>query len=124
MALKITDIPKTAVFELLIAFVILWLGHRLAVGREKKKRVLLSSEEKDILIAASKTGRILLMRVDLHGEWVRAGETDFIQTEEPAFAATYLEAFRRLMSRGLVIIEGGAFRLSGTGFAVGRGLPK
>ena len=124
MAFEITDIPTTAVFAVLLILLSVLLGHRLTIARDKKKTIPLSSEEKDVLIAAAKTGRILLMRIDIHGEWVRAGETDFIQTADPAFAAKYLEAFYRLINRGLVMAEDGAFRLSGTGFAVARGLSK
>jgi hypothetical protein len=124
VALEFTSVPTTAGFAILLVLGGAWLNHRLAIVRGKKKEVPLSSEEKEVLIAAAKTGKMLLMRVDIHGEWLRAGGTDFFQREEPAFAAKYLEAFRRLSHRGFVVTESGAFRLSGTGFAVARGLTK
>ena len=122
MAPGFTDLPTAGAFALVVTLLGTWLAHRLAVAGDKKKPIALSMEEKNVLIAAAKTGRILLMRVDIHGEWVRAGESDFIQTEDPAFAARHLEAFRLLINRGLVISESGAFRLSGTGFEVARRL--
>jgi len=122
MALGFTDLPTAGAFAMVVMLLGALLAHRLAIARDKKKPIPLSIEEMNVLIAAAKTGRILLMRVDIHREWVRAGESDFIQTEDPAFAARHLEAFRLLINRGLVISESGAFKLSGTGFEVARRL--
>lgn len=77
-----------------------------------------------MLIAAAESGLILIMTVDLHGRWVRSGKKDFIDTGDPSVAARYVEALYVLVSRGLVLEEIDAFRLSGTGFDVARRLQK
>jgi hypothetical protein len=129
MAQEITEIPTTAIWAVLLALVMLWLGHRLALSREKKKAVgqsdsvrPLSQYEKDILIAASAVGTIQIMAVDLYGEWVRVDKTDFIDKTDRAFAAGYREALQHLISQGFVMQQGRNYALTGTGFLKARSL--
>jgi len=83
-----------------------------------------SSEEKELLIEAAESGKFQLMAVaQFQGTWVRAGRKDFLDRNDPATAARYLEAFRRLCERGLIVHEGGKlFMLTGTGFQKAREL--
>ncbi len=95
-----------------------------AVETYRKKK--LSKEEKELLIAAVQTGEFLLLSVEqLPGTWVRTGSKDFLNHNDPAYAATYLEAFRSLCERGYIIYEGGKlFMLTGSGFKKSRQLAK
>jgi uncharacterized protein (AIM24 family) len=122
MILDATDIPAAAAYSLLLVLVGAWVNHRLSLARENKKPVPISREESDILIAAAQSGRIIVMSTDAYGEWIRADETDFVKFEDPAVAAKHMEAFYALVGRGLVLPEGGAYKLSGTGFNAGRRL--
>ncbi len=84
----------------------------------------LSGEEKELLIAAAQTGEFFLIEAaNIPGTWVRAGRRQFADLTDPAYAATYLEAFRSLCERGLIVHEGeGTFMLSGSGFRKARQL--
>src|SRR4030042_6900724 len=85
---------------------------------EQYKKTKLSGAEKELLIAAAKKGEFQLLSVDqIPGTWVRADGKDFLDTDDPAFAAKSLEAFKNLCERGYIVHEGGhLFMLSGTGF--------
>lgn len=85
---------------------------------EKYQSKKLSNEEKELLIAASKNGRIHLLSVEqISGTWVRAGGIDFVKENDPSYTSAYLEAFHSLCKRGFVAHEKGIlFILSGAGF--------
>ncbi len=96
-------------------------GTKVFEAYQKKK---LSDEERELLVCASQTGEFFLHTVaQLPGTWVKAGRKHFQNESDPAYAATYLEAFRSLCERGLIIHEGGKlFMLTGTGFKKAREL--
>lgn len=83
----------------------------------------LTAEEKNILVQASATGEIRVLKVSVYGEWVRAGDVDLLFKNDPAQTAQYREAFERLCRRGLIRYESGhLYRLTGSGFAIAREL--
>lgn len=95
-----------------------------SVEAYKKKR--LSETESVLLRAAAQQGQFLLMSVnEIPGPWVRVGNKDFCDTEtnDPAYAAKYVEAFKRLCSRGYIRHEAGClFMLTDSGFEKAREL--
>ena len=81
----------------------------------------LSPEEKEILKACAEDGEIQVLRSDIHGDWVRAGKSDFFDQKDPAHAAKFMEAFQTLLRRGLATHQGGIlYQLTGTGFTLAR----
>ena len=98
-------------------------GSKVIEGYKKKR---LSEAERELLIAAAQQGTFRLLSVDqISGTWVTAGDKGFLDTEtnDPAFAAKYLEAFRKLCERGYIVHEGGhLFMLTGSGFKKARDL--
>lgn len=92
------------------------------VGLHRDKN--LSNDEKELLFTATKRGEFHLLSVDqLPGYWVRVGGKDFLDEADPAFAAKYLEAFKRLCERGYIVHKSGIlFVLSGSGFEKARKL--
>lgn len=82
----------------------------------------LTADEKQLLTAGKDNGLILIMKVDAFGDWVRADKTDFMKTDDRAYASRFLEALQKLVTRGLVAPEGRAYRLTGSGFAKARSL--
>ena len=96
-------------------------GSKLLELYRKKK---FSKTEKELLIAAAKRGEFyLLSENQIPGTWIRADGKDFLDEGDPAFAATYLEAFRGLCERGYIVHEGGRlFNLTGSGFQKAREL--
>ena len=83
----------------------------------------LTSEEKELIIAAKEIGVFYLVSVDQTGTWVRAGEKDFVDHNDPAFAATYREAFESLCEHGYIKKEStNYFVLTGSGFEKAREL--
>lgn len=81
----------------------------------------LTPEEKEVLYACGKNGELRILNVDGWGEWVRADTKDFFDGKDPAHAARYLEAFHRLVGRGLAKHEDGfLYRLTGSGFKIAR----
>ncbi len=93
-----------------------------AVEAYKKKR--LSETESELLRATAQEGQFLLMSVnEIPGPWVRVGNKEFIdsETNDPAYAAKYVEAFERLCGRGYIRHEAGClFMLTGSGFEKAR----
>ena len=98
-------------------------GTRLA-GLYKNKR--LSPDEKELLITAAKRGEFHILTVDqLPGYWVRADGKDLLDEADPALAAKYLQAFKRLCERRYIVHKSGIlFVLSGSGFEKARKLAK
>jgi len=83
----------------------------------------LSKEETEILIAAQKEGRLILLRADAFGTWLRADKTDFADMKDPAVAARYLDGLISLMNRGFARKEkSDYFVLTGAGFDIARKL--
>lgn len=77
----------------------------------------LTNEEKELIIACGKDGQFLKMSVgNFHSTWIVAGGKNFLNEDEPAYAAIYLEAFERLCAKGIVRFEDGSlFVLTGSG---------
>lgn len=98
-------------------------GSKVFEAYRKKK---LSEEEKELLIAAFQRGEFFLLSVaQISGTWVRADGKDFLDQNDPAYAARFLEAFRSLCERGYIVHEGGKlFMLTGSGFDRARELAK
>lgn len=90
-------------------------GRKVVEAYQKKK---LTDEEKQLLIAASQSGEFHLFSIQqVPGTWVRAGGKDFLDENDPAYAAKFLEAFRSLCERGYIVHEGGQlFMLTGSAF--------
>jgi len=93
-----------------------------AVGAYKKKR--LSETESELLRAAAQEGQFLLISVnEIPGPWVRVGNKNFIdsETNDPAYAAKYVEAFKCLCGRSYIRHEAGClFMLTDSGFEKAR----
>jgi len=98
-------------------------GTKVIEAYKKKK---LSPDEKELLITASQRGEFFLLSVDqLPGTWVRANGKNFLDQDDPAYAAKFLGAFRSLCERGYIVHEGGKlFMLTGSGFDKARELAK
>jgi len=89
----------------------------------KKRR--LSQEEKELLISAAPRGEILRMSTHETGDWIRVGNKDFFDTNDPAHAAKYIKAFESLESRGYVRHETGMlYMLTASGFKKARKLAR
>lgn len=83
----------------------------------------LTSEAKDLLRAAMKTGELLVMEADQLGRWVRVESRDFVDATDLALAARYLDALDLLCTRGLARRGSqGLFTLTGAGMTEGRTL--
>jgi hypothetical protein len=81
-----------------------------------------TKQEIDLLMAAAKDGKLYLFEVDqIPTGWIRAGNNDFINLSDPAFAAEYIEALETLITKGYVKYNGGSlYILTGSGFKVAR----
>jgi hypothetical protein len=81
----------------------------------------LSPEAVELLRAANLDGgNIAVLSAEQLGRWVRAGR-DYIDQDDPALAATYLEALEELCEQRLAKYdEGILYVLTGTGFKVAR----
>lgn len=94
-------------------------------GLEEYKRRTLSEAEKELLIAAAKDGKFLVIHLNEVPNCIRAGGKDFIDHKagDPAIAAKFFDAFRNLCKRGYVERDDGIlFRLTHTGFEKARQL--
>jgi hypothetical protein len=82
----------------------------------------LSISEMEILRAAAAEGDIWFIRTE-QGDWVRSGNMDFQDDEDPAYSAEYQDGLQRLLRRGLVVYKSGIlYGLTGGGFRVARAL--
>ena len=77
----------------------------------------LSDTEREILLECAARGELQILKSDGFGSWARAGKRAFIDQNDPAVQARYLEAFESLCGRGYFREEAADFyRLTGTGF--------
>jgi len=82
-----------------------------------------SEEETKLLFAAAERGEFFIHSSEQLGKWVMVGATHFVNENDPAFAVTYLDAFRSLVAKGLVRHYGGNLHmLTDRGFKVARDL--
>ena len=87
-------------------------GSKLIQLHKNKK---LSKEEKDLLLTAAKLGEFPLLSVEeIPGSWIRAAGRIFLNENDPAYAAKYIEAFQGLCERGYITHDGGTFMLTGS----------
>lgn len=84
----------------------------------------LSEEGEQLLSAANNNdGDLYLIRTEQKGHWVRVGGQNFVSPNDPAYAASYLEALQNLVTRGYVThVERQLYKLTGSGFKHARGL--
>lgn len=121
------DVPPYALWGLLLLLLGWLVPHLLRVSRDgHAKRIAdtqaskLSDSEREILrqcvADGHANGRLWVMRSDMTGPWVRAGQHDFFDESDAAIRAHYLDAFESLKSRGYFRHEGGMlYRLTGAG---------
>jgi uncharacterized protein YjhX (UPF0386 family) len=89
------------------------------------KKLRLSREEKELLIAVAPQGEILRMSTNETGHWIRVGNKDFLDANGLAYAAKYIKAFERLRGRGYVRHETGIlYNLTDSGFKKARKLAR
>ena len=90
----------------------------------KKRR--LSETESELLRAAAQQGQFLLMSLnEIPGPWVRVGNKDFLDPNNPAYDAKYVEAFMSLCNRVYVRhVDGCLFLLTDSGFEKARKLAR
>jgi hypothetical protein len=82
-----------------------------------------SSEEIELLIAAAERGEFIIIGADQIGNWIRAGQSDFVNFDDRETAARYFDAFNALMKSGLAHREAEDYYvLTGRGFKVAREL--
>jgi len=82
------------------------------------KKIRLSREEKELLIAVSPNGEILLIPLN-EGNFIRVGNKTFPddKTNDPADFEKYFEALKRLEQRGYIRHESGhLYKLTDSGF--------
>ncbi|TFI55662.1 hypothetical protein BLD44_003795 [Mastigocladus laminosus UU774] len=80
----------------------------------------LTVQEVELLTDAQQDGGIHVMRSQ-SGSWVRAGNKDFLNSEDKAYTAKYLDALDSLMEKKLVKHDGGQwYPLTSTGFETAR----
>lgn len=83
----------------------------------------LTVEAVEILVAAADDGNIARFSSDQSDDWVRAGGHHFVDFEDPAVAAVYIEVLEDLLQRRLVSCESEtSYTLTGTGFKLARAL--
>lgn len=85
----------------------------------------LTGPEIELLVAASDDGEIYLLPSQSQSvdQWVRVGDTNFVDESDPAVAAFYRDGLDALCERRLARHESGClYRLRGLGFKVGRTL--
>ena len=83
----------------------------------------LSGEEIDLLIAAADSGKIVIIAADQVGKWVGAGENDYLDSLDPAYARAYVDALQSLCAKRLAEHDmGNLYTLTTGGFKVARNL--
>lgn len=85
---------------------------------------ILSEVENELLIAAVDHGEFHIVSVQqVSGSWVKVRGRDFLNENDPSFAAKYLEAFQSLQRYGYIIHQNGdLYMLTGSGFECARRL--
>lgn len=84
-----------------------------------------SGEEIELLVLASDKGEMLMFSADQIGSWIRVDSKDFLDKNDPALAARYLEAMETLQQKGFVQHAGGIrYQLTWSGFKIGRDCAK
>ena len=79
-------------------------------GRSSKG---LSLEAKEILDAARSRGEVFLLQSPSASKWVAAGPHHFLDHRNPAVRAAYLQGFRELQSKGVLVHDfGNHYRLT------------
>lgn len=73
----------------------------------------LSLQAKEILDAARGRGEVFILRAAGAAKWVASGPHHFLDHRNPAVRAAYLEGFRELQSKGLLVHDfGNHYRLA------------
>lgn len=67
----------------------------------------LSLQAKEILDAARSRGEVFLLRSSSASKWVASGPHHFLDYRNPAVTAAYLQGFRELQSKGLLVHDFG-----------------
>lgn len=80
------------------------MPHIFGFGRSSKA---LSAQAREILEAARNRGEIFLLRGSGTGKWVASGSRHFFDPRNPSVTASYLEGFRELESKGLIMHDSG-----------------
>jgi len=92
---------------------------------EQYKKKKLSEIQKELLIAAANEGEFYILSADGVPDWLRVANKNFVGTEtnDPAIAIKYTEAFKDLCERGYIYHDSGIlFRLTSAGFEKARKL--
>jgi hypothetical protein len=83
----------------------------------------LSLQAKEILDAARSRGEVFLLRSAGANKWVASGPHHFLDYKNPAVSAAYLQGFRELQSKGLLVHDfGNHYRLAIEGSELGEWL--
>lgn len=81
----------------------------------------LSEEEIELLMLSAEKGELLVISADQVGSWVQVDSKNFMDKNDPALAARYLEAMETLRRKGFVQHVGGIrHQLTGSGFKIAR----
>lgn len=67
----------------------------------------LSLQAKEILDAAKGRGEVFLLRSSGDSKWVASGPHHFFDHRDPAVTAAYLQGFRELQAKGLLVHDVG-----------------
>ncbi len=103
----------------IVAEIIATVTGKQAAGKETEAKF--STEEKELLIAAAKDGVFHRISVqEIPGYWIRTGVENFVDENDPVYAAKYLEAFDDLCQRGMISHNDGLFKLTVSGFEKAR----
>ena len=83
----------------------------------------LSLQAKEILDAAKGRGEVFLLQSSSESKWVAAGPHHFFDHRNPAVTAAYLQGFRELQSKGLLVHDfGNHYKLAVHSWEVGKWL--
>jgi hypothetical protein len=79
----------------------------------------LTTEQRDLLLAAAKSGEFQVVKTQQRRPWIRSGGKNFSDDKDPAFNARYFKAFELLRSYGLIEHDDGvAYLLTADGFEI------
>jgi len=94
-----------------------------AVAQTLESSTSLSAAASELLIACADKGSIHVLDSEQAGPWVAIGARNFLDENDPAFAATYVDALEELVAKRLVRREAGIlYSLTGAGFRIARRL--